>query len=144
MIKKMSVPPGVQERRQKNLVLILAREFASKLATATFITDAEGDLVFYNEPAEEILGRTFAEVGELRAEDWSSFWKLQELDGTPMPLERTPGGIALRERRPVHRDLCVTGLDGVTREISATAFPLLATHDELVGMVSFFWERQSG
>jgi PAS domain-containing protein len=142
MITGMSVPPGVQERRQKNLVLILAREFASKLATATFITDAEGALVFYNEPAEEILGITFAEAGELRAEEWGSLWKLEELDGTAMPLEQTPGGIALRERRPTHRDLRLTGLDGVAREISATAFPLMATPDELVGMVAIFWERR--
>jgi hypothetical protein len=140
----MSFPPGVQERRQKNLVLILAREFASKLATATFITDAEGDLVFYNEPAEEILGRTFAEAGELRAAEWSGLWKLKTLDGTEMPLEETPGGIALRERRPVHRDLCLTGLDEVVHEISATAFPLMATPDELVGMVAIFWKRQKG
>jgi PAS domain-containing protein len=144
MIKEMSVPPGLQERRQKNLVLIMAREFASKLATATFITDADGDLVFYNEPAEEILGRRFAEAGELKAEEWSALWKLQDLEGKPMPLERTPGGIALLERRPVHRDLCLTGLDGVVHQISATAFPLMATPDELVGMVAIFWKRQSG
>jgi PAS domain-containing protein len=143
MIREMSVPPGLQERRQKNLVLIMAREFASKLATATFITDAEGDLVFYNEPAEEILGRTFAEAGELRSEDYSALWKLKELDGTPMPLERTPGGIARRERRPAHSDLCLTGLDGVVHDISATSFPLMATPDELVGIFSIFWKRRS-
>lgn len=140
----MSFPTGVQERRQKNLVLILAREFASKLATATFIADADGTLVFYNEPAEEILGLTFAEAGEIRAEEWSSLYKLEELDGSPMPLERNPGGIALLERRPAHRELRLTGLDGVTREISATAFPLMATSEELVGMVAIFWERQEG
>ncbi len=61
-------------RRQKNLILIVARELASKLATAMFIADAEGDVVFYNEPAEEILGRTFAEAGELSAENWTSLF----------------------------------------------------------------------
>jgi PAS domain-containing protein len=140
----MSFPAGVQERRQKNLVLILAREFASKLATATFITDANGHLVFYNEPAEEILGQTFAEAGELRAEEWSALWELKDADGNTMPLEQTPGGIALLERKPVHRDLSLTRLDGVVRNISATAFPLMATAEELVGMVAFFWERQEG
>jgi PAS domain-containing protein len=140
----MSFPAGVQERRQKNLVLILARQFASKLATATFITDADGHLVFFNEPAEEILGRTFAETGELPADEWRSLWKLHDAEGETMPLERTPGGIALRERKPAHRELCLTGLDGVVRNISATAFPLMATADELVGMVAFFWERQEG
>ena len=58
---------NVQERRQKNLILILAREFASKLATATFIADADGNLVFYNEATEDLLGRTFAEAGEMSA-----------------------------------------------------------------------------
>ena len=47
---------------QKHLTLIIARELASQLATATFIADAQGRLVFYNEAAEEILGRTFAEA----------------------------------------------------------------------------------
>ncbi|HEV8602460.1 MAG TPA: hypothetical protein VGQ68_03595 [Gaiellaceae bacterium] len=135
--------PSVQGRQQKNLVLILAREFASKLATATFIADAEGNLVFYNEPAEAILGRTFAEAGDIRAEEWASLFKIEELDGTPVPLEKNPGGVALLERRPAHRELRITGLDGVTRTISATAFPLLARAEELVGMVAIFWEGQS-
>ena len=56
------------ETLHKSLILILAREFASKLATATFISDAAGRLVYYNEPAERILGRTFAEAGEMPAE----------------------------------------------------------------------------
>jgi hypothetical protein len=60
-----------------------------------------------------------------------------------MPLERTPGGIARRERRPAHRDLCLTGLDGVVHDISATSFPLMATPDELVGIFSIFWKRRS-
>src|SRR5438093_13520920 len=67
---------AVQGRRQKNLVLILAREFASKLATPMFVADADGNLVFYNEPAEIILGRTFAEAGEMPAEDWADLFQL--------------------------------------------------------------------
>jgi PAS domain-containing protein len=132
--------PNMYERRQKNLVLILAREFASKLATATFIADADGNLVFYNEPAEEIVGRTFAEAGEMPAAEWAGLFEVEELDGTPMPLERMPAGIALLEQRPAHHRLRITGLDGVTREIAVTAFPLLARADELVGVVAIFWE----
>src|SRR5919199_5706003 len=96
--------------RHKNLVLILAREFASKLATPMLISDAEGSLVFYNEPAEEILGRTFAEAGEMRADEWATLFAVEELDGTPMALEQMPGGIALLERRPAHHTFRITGL----------------------------------
>jgi hypothetical protein len=131
--------PSVQ-RRPKNLVLILAREFASKLATPAFVNDAEGTLVYYNEPAEVVLGRSFAEAGEMPAEQWSSLFSVERPDGTPMPLEEIPGGIAMLERRPAHRQLRMTALDGVRRDLSVTAFPLLAHTDELVGVVNIFWE----
>ena len=131
--------PSVQ-RRPKNLVLILAREFASKLATPAFVNDAEGTLVYYNEPAEVVLGRSFAEAGEMPAEQWSSLFSVERPDGTPMPLEEIPGGIAMIERRPAHRELRMTALDGVRRDLSVTAFPLLAHTDELVGVVNIFWE----
>jgi PAS domain-containing protein len=131
--------PSVQ-RRPKNLVLILAREFASKLATPTFVNDAEGTLVYYNEPAEDVLGRSFAEAGEMPADQWSSLFAVERLDGSPMPLEEIPGGIALLQQKPAHASLRMTGLDGVPHELSVTAFPLLTHKDELVGVVNIFWE----
>ena len=136
--------PEVYERRQKNLVLILAREFASKLATATFIADADGNLVYYNEAAEAILGRTFAEAGEMPAAEWADLFEVEELDGSPMQLERMPAGIALLERRPAHHSFRIASLDGVKREISVTALPLLARTDDLVGVVAIFWEPRTG
>lgn len=137
----MTLRRGLQERRQKNLVLILAREFASKLATATFVLDDAGKLVFYNEPAETLLGRSFAEAGEIEASEWGSLFRVERLDGSAMPLAEMPGGVALLERRPAHGDLRIVGLDGERREISVTALPLLARTDELVGVVAIFWER---
>jgi hypothetical protein len=58
-----------------------------------------------------------------------------------LPLEARPAAIALLERRPAHHSFRIVGLDGHRRAISATAFPLLASADELVGVVSIFWER---
>jgi PAS domain-containing protein len=127
-------------RRQKNLVLILAREFASKLATPMFIADAAGDLVFYNEPAEVVLGRSFAEAGELRAAEWQSVFTVEHIDGRPMALDENPAGIALREQRPAHQSLRIVALDGTRRTLSVTAFPLFAHAGEFVGMVAIFWE----
>jgi PAS domain-containing protein len=132
---------AVLARRQKHLALIIARELASQLATATFIADREGDLVFYNEAAEEILGRTFAEAGSIAASEWASLFQIEDLDGTPVPLEENPGGIALAEGRPSHRRLRIVGLDGRKRQISATAIPLFSNPTTLVGMVAFFWEE---
>ena len=128
-------------RGQKHLALILARELATQLATATFITDADGDLIFYNEAAEEVLGRTFAEAGQISAAEWSSLYQVEDLDGSALPLERNPGWIALSERLPAHAQVRIVGLDDVRRQISVTAMPLFSHPDEVVGMVAFFWER---
>ncbi len=134
----------MEGRPQKHLALILARELASQLATATFIADATGELVFYNEPAEEILGRTFSEAGAMHAEGWAAQFRLEDLDGSPMPMERLAAGIALVERRPAHGKVWMTGLDGERRLLSVTGVPLFASPTEFVGMIALFWESTPG
>jgi PAS domain-containing protein len=129
----------VAARAQKHLVLILAREFASNLATPVMITDERGTLVFFNDAAEGLVGRTFAETGEMSFEEWSARASARTLDGEPLSVERRATGIALYERRPAHQQLLVTGLDGIERKIELTAFPLFAHGDEFLGMVAIFW-----
>jgi hypothetical protein len=129
---------------QKNLILIIAREFASLLATPTFVADAAGDLVFYNEAAEDVLGRAYSEAGAMPAREWAEMFQVHDLAGEPVPLERNPAGIALLEQRPAHGPLRITGLDGIQRELEVTAFPLFAHADELVGMIAIFWQRGQG
>jgi PAS domain S-box-containing protein len=130
----------VTPRAQKHVVLILAREFASNLATATVIADESGRFVFYNEAAETLLGRSFAEAGELSAEQWTELFAPRTLDAEPLPTEETAIGLALRGRRPSHVRLRFTGLDGAERDIAVTALPLFAHVDELVGVMAIFWD----
>jgi PAS domain-containing protein len=134
----------VERPRQKSIVLILSRELSSKLATAAFVTDERGDLVYFNEAAEELLGRQFAETAALAADEWGDLFSVQSLDGTPVPFEQMPAGIALLERRPVHGEMCITGSDGVRRRIAVTALPLFAHAEELVGVLSVFWPAPRG
>ena len=128
-------------RRQKSLVLILAREFASNLATPIYIADADETLVYYNEPAEKIAGRSFAEVGEMPMREWTKRLAPRGPDGATLTRNEMPGGIAFSERRPAHATMCVTGLDGKEREISSTAFPLFGPDDEFHGIMVIFWEQ---
>ena len=60
------------ERKQPDLVLIVARSFATKLATPTLITDARGDLVYFNDAAAELIGRSYLDIGELPVSRWRS------------------------------------------------------------------------
>ena len=128
------------ERKQPDLVLIVARSFATKLATPTLIIDANGDLVYFNDAAAEVLGRSYLDIGELHATRWQELFEPRTLDEEPLTAEQTPGGIALLERRPVHDSFAFRGLDGREREITVTAFPLFSHPDEVVGVMSIFWE----
>ena len=127
--------------RHKHLVLILAREFASNLATPMLITDEDGTLVFFNEAAESVIGSTFAEAGELPLEEWTTRFSPRSLESEPLPFDRRPTGIALHERRAAHERYRITSLDGVVRDVSVTALPLFAHADEFVGMVAIFWRE---
>jgi len=128
--------------RQKHLVLILAREFASNLATPTLITDERGYVVYYNEAAEQVIGRSYSEVGEIPFDEWSAQFSPRSIEtDEPIPLERRPTGIALYERRAAHERMRFTSIDGVAREDAVTAFPLFAHTDELVGTVTIFWRE---
>ena len=127
---------------EHNLVLILARGLASSIATPMFLVDPDGTVVYFNEPAEAILGQTFAESGEMPAEEWGTiFYPEDPESGEKLAPDQLPLSIALTEQVPAHRAFAITGRDDVRRQIAVTAFPLFARADELVGAVAIFWER---
>jgi PAS domain-containing protein len=134
----------VGERRSKHLVLILAREFASNLATPTAIADEEGRLVFYNEAAEEVIGGPFSEIGEVDLDEWTTSFAPRTAEGDPLPAEQRPARIAFDERRAAHERFRITSRDGVDRDVAVTAFPLFAHADEFVGIVVIFWREEQG
>jgi PAS domain-containing protein len=126
---------------QRNLVLILARNFASRLATAVFLVDADGRVIYFNEAAERLLGQRFVEGHGMTAEEYTELFRPMDEEGTLLPPPDTPLGLAQQQGVPAHRRLTIRGADGVTRAIEATAFPLLAHTNEQVGAIAIFWER---
>lgn len=131
--------PGTE---QKDLVLILARELVSHVASSVFLVNQDGTLIYYNEHAQRILGQAFEDTGELPAGEWGRRWEPRDLDGNKVPLKELPLSITLMERRPAHGPLLIKGLDGVDRVIEVTSFPLLSKQHDFVGAVAIFWERE--
>jgi len=124
---------------QYEIEVILLRQLASYLAMPTLIVDPRGALVFYNEPAESILGKRFEETGEMTQEEWSTTFRPTDEQGRPLEPEALPLMIAFNDRRPTHGSLWIQGFDGVRRYIEATAFPLIGQSERFLGAFVLFW-----
>jgi PAS domain-containing protein len=124
----------------KEIEVILARHLASCLAMPIFIVDDKGNLVFYNEPAELILGRRFEEAGEVMIDEWTSIIQISDEKGEAVPYGERPLVIALNERRPTFQQIWITAFDHVPRFIAITTFPLIGQADRFLGAMAIFWE----
>jgi PAS domain-containing protein len=127
---------------QKAVELILMRQLASYLAVPIFLVDPEGNLLYYNEPAERLLGRRYDETGEMPVAEWSTVFTPTAGDGSPLPAGEVPLAVALRTWRPAHRTIVIRGLDGVARRIAVTALPLEGQGGRRLGAVAIFWEER--
>jgi PAS domain-containing protein len=125
---------------QKAVEIILMRQLASYLAMPIMLFDPAGNLLFYNEPAEAILGRRFDETGEMSLEEWYGILELTAEDGSPLPLAARPLVIALQKHQATHRAVWLHKPDGSRRKIEVTAFPMEGQGGRHLGVVAILWE----
>jgi PAS domain-containing protein len=127
---------------QQPVEMILVRQLAGYLSVPVLVMDPAGTVVYYNEPAERILGMRFEETGRIGAEDVDRFVELSDDPSAAPPEGGRPVEVALGERRPAHahRWLLRRG-DRVSLRVEVTAFPLIGQEGQLLGAVAMFWER---
>ena len=126
----------------RSLPLILARELSANLATPMFLLDAGGMLVYFNDAAELMLGRTYGELGLVTADEFGAMLQLADVDGTPLRRRDSPAGVAFINREPSHRRLLATTLDGRRDTFECTAYPLFGKADEMHGVLAVFWKAK--
>jgi PAS domain-containing protein len=126
---------------QKEVEVILTRQLASYLAVPVFLVDPAGNLVYYNEPAEQLLGQRFEETGEMGVGAWATMFDPTDAAGDSIPPDSLPLIVALRERRPVHRDMWIRGHDGLRRRLEVTALPIVGQAGRFLGGIALFWEE---
>lgn len=119
--------------------LILARQWAGLLALPIVIIDQERTVVYYNEPAEIVLGRRFDEAGPIPWTAWSTSFDLTTEEGDPLPVEELPLLAALIEVQPISRTIGMRSLTGTRRNIRNIGIPLLTREDGVRGVIGIFW-----
>ena len=125
---------------QQEIEVILARHLAEYLAMPIFIVNPNVDLIYYNEPAEAILGTRYAETGIMPASEWTADFHPIDAEGKPIPPQELPLMIAITQRHPAHRLFWIRGGDGNLRGIEVTALPLIGQADRFLGGIAIFWE----
>ena len=125
---------------QHDIEVILMRELASHLAMAVFVVDPSGELVFYNEPAELLLGTRFDETGPMLMDDWSSVFEPSDEQGHRLEPERLPLVIAVEEGRPAHGRFFIRGLDGARRPDCPRSGMAVTSSCRRLGAAAVFWE----
>ena len=124
----------------REIELILGRQFADSLSIAVFLVDTQGNLIFFNEPAEDLLGLRFEETGFLPVEEWSTIFKPVDDNGDLFPAEALPLVKTLRDKVPNHGGFWIRSLDGKTHKLSVTALPIIGRPGRFVGAIALFWK----
>jgi PAS domain-containing protein len=125
---------------QQPVELILLKQWAELMASPVWLMDGVGNLVYYNEPAEAILGLRFDEAGVVNANELSELFFTSALDGSPVATEDLPIVKALSEQLPAHGRLRIKDRSGGWHRIDVTALPLVATDGRMLGAAAIFWE----
>jgi PAS domain-containing protein len=119
--------------------IILNRQLADCLALPVFITDIHGNLLFYNESAEDILGKRYEDTGEMPVEEWGTIFKSKDDNGNPMDPQELPLVKALVHRRPHFKTFWIESLQGKAERISVSAYPIIGRTGVFMGAVAIFW-----
>ena len=104
------------------------------------IVDAQGALIYWNEPAELLLGIRFEETGEIPSSIWREQFSVRDDDGKHIGQHEWPLVIALTQHTPVSRTIWVGDPNGTWRHVTWTSVPFIAQGEEFLGVQSVFWE----
>jgi PAS domain-containing protein len=122
--------------------IILSRQLADCLTVPVFLVDPEGTLIFYNEPAEKILGKKYQDTGPMPVGDWGTSFFPQDEDGKDIPPEELPLVQTLQNKVPAHKTFWIKSLNGKSTKISVTSIPIIGRSKNFSGAMAIFWDNE--
>lgn len=117
---------------QKPVELILTRQLAGYVDVATLLFDAALTLVFFNDAAAELLGRSFDASGPLSASARMGALGLGSAKADPVAL-------AVSANTPAHTRATLRAFDGRPLDVEITVVPMRGQTGEAVGAVAYLW-----
>ncbi len=122
--------------------IILSRQLADCLTVPVFIVNPEGTLIFYNEPAEQILGKKFQDTGAMSVGDWGTSFFPHDEDGKDIPPEELPLVQTINNKVPAHKTFWIKALNGKSTKISVTSIPIIGRSKNFSGAMAIFWDNE--
>jgi PAS domain-containing protein len=123
--------------------LIHARSLIDRLGTAAFLVDPDGTLIFYNDPAAELLGMSFEEAGAMESGSWGTKWRPREPGGREIPVGELPLVVTVQSGNPAFARLEITAANGEDHEIEVCALPIISGGSQR-GSLAIFWPVWEG
>ncbi len=104
----------------------------------------DGNLIYYNEPAEGLLGVRFDDVGMIRAEQLVGMWQVtRSWTGRRSPTRTSRSGSRSASGCRCTVPSAIRGLDGVWRGVEVTAIPIEGQGGRFHGVLATFWEVET-
>lgn len=122
--------------------IILSRQWADSLAIPAFLTDMQGNLIFYNKPAEEILGKRFEDTGPMPKSEWSLMFNPRKNRDDNVSPEEIALVRTLRTQQPAQGSLWIDSLDGKQHSLNVTSFPIIGMSGGNLGAIAIFWKNE--
>lgn len=129
-------------QNQQPVEMILLRQLASYLTLPIWMMDHEGNLLYYNEPAESLLGVRFDDAGPLHAAQLTEMFRATDFNGEPLENMELPVVAALLKRKPAHGQIRFCGFDGIWRDVNISALPVEGQGSRFLGVFAAFWELE--
>lgn len=125
---------------QHPIELILLRQWAAMMSVPIWLTDHLGNLIYFNEPTEALIGLRFDEAGELSAALVAERFNMCDLDGSPTPDHERPLIVALEKQQPSQRMVRIVDNTGRDKVVADTAIPIVGEGNRPLGAMVILWE----
>lgn len=114
------------------------------LPVPIYLTDPDGRVTYWNRACVELTGRE----PSLVQDRWCVTWRIHTTADEPLPHDRCPMAMAIRERRPIRGEIAIAMRpDGGRKAFTAYPTPLFSADHELIGAINMLVdvsEEQSG